>query len=175
MPLQLQTNEFVTLGKISGVFGVKGWLKVYSHTNPREGILNYSTWYLKQAKGWTAIKVKTGHKQGKTLVAQLDAVNDRNLAESMIGLEIAVKASQLPNLAKNEYYWSDLAGLQVSSIIDGSVFGVVDYVFATGANDVLVVKKDVGGECLVPFIRNDVIKSVDLANAMIQVDWDPDF
>jgi 16S rRNA processing protein RimM len=173
MPLQSQSNEFVTLGKISGVFGVKGWLKVYSHTAPREGILKYSPWYLKQAQGWTAIKVKTGHKQGKTLVVQLEGVNDRNLAESMIGLEIAVKAAQLPHLTKNEYYWSDLAGLQVSTI-DGTVFGVVDYVFATGANDVLVVKKSAGGECLIPFVGDEVIKSVDLVNAMIQVDWDPE-
>jgi len=172
--MPLQTDEFVTLGKISGVFGVKGWLKVYSHTDPREGILNYSPWYLKYGNSWTAIKVKTGHKQGKTLVAQLMGVNDRNLAERMIGLEIAVKTSQLPSLTKNEYYWSDLAGLQVCGL-DGEPFGVVDYVFATGSNDVLLVKKNAGGECLVPFIGDEVIKSVDLAKAMIQVDWDPEF
>ena len=173
MPLQSQT-EFVTLGKISGVFGVKGWLKIYAHTNPREGILNYSPWYLKQKNGWTAIKVKTGHKQSKTIVAQLEGVDDRNLAETMIGLEIAVKASQLPRLAKNEYYWSDLAGLQVRTM-DGEIFGRVDYVFATGANDVLVVKKDTGGECLIPFIGDEVIKSVDLDSSSIEVDWDPEF
>ena len=174
MRLQSQTNEFVTLGKISGVFGVKGWLKVYSYTAPRKGILTYSPWYLKQGNGWSAIKVKAGHTQGKTLVAKLEGVNDRNVAESMLGLEIAIKAEQLAHLAKDEYYWSDLAGLQVCTL-EGEVFGMVDYVFATGANDVLVVKKAYGGECLVPFIKDDVIKSVDLVEAMIQVDWDPDF
>ena len=174
MLLPSQTNEFVTLGKISGVFGVKGWLKIYTYTDPREGILNYSPWYLKQGNSWTAIKVKAGHKQGKTLVAQLDNVDDRNLAERMIGLDIAVKASQLPHLGKNEYYWSDLTGLQVCSL-DGKPFGRVDYVFATGANDVVVVKKDAGGECLIPFVKDDVIKSIDLAKATIHVDWDPEF
>jgi 16S rRNA processing protein RimM len=167
-------TDFVTLGKLSGVFGVKGWLKVYSHTNPREGILNYSPWYLKQRNGWTAIKVKAGHKQGKTVVAQLAGIDDRNLAETMIGLEIAVKSAQLPRLANNEYYWSELEGLQVNTL-DGTVFGVVDYVFATGSNDVLVVKKSAGGECLIPFIGDQVIKAVDLAASTIQVDWDPEF
>jgi 16S rRNA processing protein RimM len=167
-------SDFITLGKISGVFGVKGWIKVYSHTNPREGILDYSTWHLKQAGQWKAVKLKTGHKQGKTVVAKLIGVNDRNIAESMIGTEIAIKTVQLPRLNSNEYYWSDLAGLQVTDL-SGEIFGVVDYVFATGANDVLVVKKSDGSECLIPFIGDEVIKSVDLDKKTVQVDWDPEF
>ena len=169
-----ENSDFITLGKISGVFGVKGWLKVYSHTDPREGIVKYSPWYIKQRDGWKAIKVKAGHKQGKTVVAQLDGVNDRNQAELMIGQEIAVKSEQLPPLKKGEYYWSQLQGLQVSTI-DNVNIGIVDFVFATGANDVLVVKKDVGGECLIPYLNGDVIKTIDLSASTMIVDWDPDF
>lgn len=168
------SDDFVSLGKISGVFGVKGWIKVYSHTDPREGILNYSPWYLKQREGWKAINPKTGHKQGKTIVAQLEGVDDRNQAETMIGLEIAVKSEQLPSLKKGEYYWSQLEGLHVSNV-DNVNIGIVDYVFATGANDVLVVKKEEGGECLIPYLSGDVIKAVDLNESTMLVDWDPDF
>lgn len=168
-------SDFITLGKISGVFGVKGWIKVYSHTDPREGIVKYSPWYLKQRGEWVKIKVKAGHKQSKTIVAQLEGVNDRNQAESLIGLEIAVKTEQLPKLPKGQYYWSELEGLHVSTI-DGIEIGVVDYVFATGANDVLVVKKsEDGGECLIPYINDDVVKEVDIAASTMIVDWDPEF
>ncbi len=167
-------SDFVTLGKISGVFGVKGWVKVYSYTDPREGIANYSLWYLKQRGSWIPIKVKSGKKQAKTVVAQLDGINDRNRAETLIGLEIAVKREQLPKLAKGEFYWSELEGLRVDTI-DGVEIGIVDYIFATGANDVLMVKKLDGGESLIPFINKDVIKSVDLEDSVITVDWDPDF
>lgn len=167
--------DFIMLGKISGVFGVRGWLKVYSHTDPREGIVKYSPWYLKQRGEWVKVNVKTGHRQGKTIVAQLEGVNDRNQAETMIGLEIAVRKEQLPKLPKGKYYWSELEGLQVSTV-DGVDVGVVDYVFATGANDVLVVKKlDDAGECLIPFLHDDVIKTVDLSASTMLVDWDPDF
>lgn len=166
--------EFITLGKISGVFGVKGWVKVYSHTEPREGIVNYSPWYIKQRDGWMPIKVKNGKKQAKTVIAQLENINDRNQAETLIGLEIAVKPEQLPSLPEGEYYWADLENLQVNTI-EGVEIGQVDYVFATGANDVLMVKKQDGTECLIPFIMDDVIKSVDLTTSLIIVDWDPDF
>ena len=166
--------EFIILGKISGVFGVKGWVKVYSHTEPREGIVNYSPWYIKQRDGWQPIKVKNGKKQAKTVIAQLENINDRNQAETLIGLEIAVKPEQLPSLPEGEYYWADLENLQVNTI-EGVEVGQVDYVFATGANDVLMVKKQDGTECLIPFIMDDVIKSVDLTTSLIIVDWDPDF
>ncbi len=166
--------EFITLGKISGVFGVKGWVKVYSHTEPREGIVNYSPWYIKQRDDWTPIKLKNGKKQAKTVIAQLENINDRNQAETLIGLEIAVKPEQLPSLPEGEYYWADLENLQVNTI-EGVEIGQVDYVFATGANDVLMVKKQDGTECLIPFIMDDVIKSVDLTTSLIIVDWDPDF
>lgn len=169
-----KNSDFITLGKISGVFGVKGWVKVYSYTDPREGIIKYSPWYLKKRGKWQAIKVSAGHKQAKTVVAQLEGITDRNQAETMIGLEIGIKPEQLPKLAKGEYYWSQLQGLSVKTTNDVQ-FGAVDYVFATGANDVLVVKKADGEECLIPFLNKDVIKSVDLDNQEIVVDWDPDF
>jgi len=172
----MSTNSgFITLGKISGVFGVKGWVKIHSYTDPREGIVKYSTWYLKQRGEWIEVKVKAGHKQSKTVVAQLDGVNDRNQAEGMIGLEIAVKQEQLPKLPKGSYYWSELQGLTVSTV-DNIEIGVIDYVFATGANDVLVVKKsDDSGECLIPYLNEDVIKKVDLLESTMLVDWDPEF
>ncbi len=180
-------DDILTFGKISGVFGVKGWVKIFSHTSPRQQILKYSPLYLRKknatGKGregrdsWQAIKVLKGHKQGKAVVAQLEGVDDRDQAFSMIGIEIGIKRDQLPKLSNNNFYWTDLEGVSVFTI-DDEELGVVDWVFSTGSNDVLVVKcisGEKGKEYMVPWIKDDVIKSVDLDESRIVVDWDPGF
>lgn len=101
----------IILGKVSGVFGVKGWIKVYSETAEREGILSYQEWYLSEKNGdWTARKVEQGKKQGKNVIAKLAGCDDRDAAEELRDKVIAVERSQLPSLAKDEFYWSDLQG-----------------------------------------------------------------
>jgi 16S rRNA processing protein RimM len=103
---------------------------------------------------------------------QLAGYDDRDAAAVLSGTEIGVYRSQLPAPDTDEYYWSDLVGLQVLTTQD-KLLGVVDHLIETGANDVLVIHGE--RECLVPFIRHQVIKSVDLDAGVIRVDWDPDF
>lgn len=163
----------VTLGKISGVFGIKGWVKVFSHTARREGILDYNPWFLRVAGEWRPWQIEQGNVQGKgVIVAQLEGLNERSQAESLVGCEIAVPREQLETLRPGEYYWVDLVGLEVVTI-DGKVLGTVDHLFETGANDVMVVRGD--RERLVPWIQEQVVKSVDLQGKRMVVDWDPDF
>ena len=121
---------------------------------------------------WNEYKVLSGRIHGKGLVARLEGVDDRDTAHSLKGFDIAVNRDQLPKTTEGEYYWVDLEGLDVRTI-EGVALGKVDYLFETGANDVLVVKGD--RERLVPYISDQVIKSVDLQKALIVVDWDPDF
>ena len=66
-------KQLIEVGKISGVFGVKGWVKIHSYTRPRENILNYSPWQLSRGEEVKEIKVIEGRQQGKTLVATLPA------------------------------------------------------------------------------------------------------
>ena len=162
----------ITLGKISGVFGIKGWVKVYSNTAQREAILGYSPWLIKVGADWQAYTVINGQIQGKTLVAQLDGVDSRELAQPLVGGLIAVEREQLKPLKNNEYYWADLLGLDVINTQDQH-FGKVDALFETGSNDVLVVKGE--RERLVPWIMQQVIQSVDVIEKRIIVDWDADF
>lgn len=162
----------IILGKITGVFGVKGWVKIFSYTEQRDGILRYNPWFLRIANEWRAFKVIASRSQSKTLVAQLQGIDTRDQAERLLGCEIAIPREQLRSLRDGEYYWADLQGMRVVTTT-GIDFGVVDALFETGANDVMVVKGK--RERLVPWIMNDVIKSVSLDERVIVVDWDPDF
>ncbi|NOQ76499.1 MAG: ribosome maturation factor RimM [Methylococcaceae bacterium] len=169
----MSDNELISVGEIAGVFGVKGWVKVFSHTEPRENILNYSPWILKKAGKVKEVKLNNGRRQGKTVVASIEGISDRDSAELYCGWEILINKSQLPETEDGVYYWADLVGLLVETE-QGVALGVVDYLLETGANDVLVVK-DGEQERLIPFINEQVIKKIDLDSKQMIVDWDPDF
>lgn len=162
----------ILMGRVSGLFGVKGWLKIYSHAAPREGILDYKVWYLMRDGNWQPFRVAAGQRQGKSVVAHLEGYDDRDQATSLLGSDIAIRREQLPALADGEYYWSDLEGLRVVNL-QGIELGVVSYLFETGANDVLVVKGE--RERLIPYTLGMAVKSVDLQDGLLTVDWDPDF
>lgn len=168
----MSDRQYIHVGDISGVFGLKGWVKIFSYTEPRENILSYKAWELRKNGVNKPIKVTDGQRQGKNVVAQLEGIDDRNAAESIVGWEIYIARDQLPDLAADEYYWTDLAGLKVFTTEDKEL-GVVDHLFETGANDVLVVIGD--RERLIPFLMGQTILEVDLKNNRLTVDWDPDF
>ena len=165
-------QQRIGIGKITGVFGVKGWVKVFSDTAPKENILAYSPWYLEKGNENKLVKVINGRLQGKAIVAQLEDVDDRDQAELLAGWDISIDREQLPSIGADEYYWSDLIGLKVSTI-DNQDLGVVDYLLETGANDVLVIKGD--RERLIPFLQDQTVLKIDLEAGEIKVDWDPDF
>ncbi len=165
--------ERIVVGKLSGVYGVKGWVKVYSWTDPRENILSYKRWMLKTADGgWEERKVLQGRLQGKGLVALLEGCNTRDDAEALRGREITVFDTDFAPLGENEYYWRDLIGLRVVNR-EGVDFGRVHSLIETGANNVLVVRGD--RERLVPWVIDQYIDKVDLDEKLISVDWDADF
>ena len=162
----------ISVGKISGVFGIKGWVKIFSYTESRENILKYSPWLLKKGTETKVLKVIEGNSQGKFLVAQLEGVSDRDQAAALMGWEILIKAEQLPKARKGEYYWSDLIGLTVKTNL-GVELGVVDSLLETGANDVVIVKGE--RDRVIPFLQNETIVDINLDLGLMIVDWDPDF
>ena len=166
------STELISLGKISGVFGVKGWIKVHSYTDPIEKIVEYKRWQIKHQGRWQEVELKGGKRQGKTVVAKLDGLDDRDEAMLYSGTEIAIYPDQLDNLKQGEYYWRQLTGLKVVNT-EGVELGEVDHLLETGANDVLVVKGD--RERLIPFTMDHAVKEVNLSAGVITVDWDPEF
>ncbi len=162
----------ISVGKISGVFGIKGWVKVFSYTEDRENILQYSPWHLKKAGEVKTLKVIDGNRQGHAVIAQLEGINDRDQAASLMGWEIFIHPEQLPKTASGEYYWSDLIGLKVENK-EGIDFGIVSGLLETGANDVMIIQGD--KERCVPFLQGQTIINIDLNAGKILVDWDADF
>lgn len=163
-------RKVVQVGHISGVHGIKGWVKVHSLTEPREAVFEYQPWLLGDSLEET--RVIQGKKHGKHLIALLEDVEDRERAESLVNRRIAVYREQFPDLPEDEFYWTDLEGLSVR-LEDGTELGRIDRLLATGAHDVLVVKGD--REHLIPFVLERYVKRVNLAEGMVVVDWDPEF
>ena len=165
-------EQLINVGKVSGVFGVKGWVKIFSYTENKENILRYSPWLLAKSGVNKTIKIIDGAVHGKSIIALLDGINDRDQAALLIGCEIFIEPDQLPAADAGEYYWSDLIGLSVETVT-GVQLGVVDSLLETGANDVVIVSGD--RQRAIPFLQGQSIVAIDLQARKMTVDWDPDF
>jgi len=165
--------SLIVIGKIVGVHGIKGWLKILSFTRPRQNIFDYGPWSVKQDNGWLEMKLLEGKPQGKGLVASLEGIADRDEAMALVSSEIAIDRDQLPEPKEGEFYWHDLINMQVINQ-QNEVLGVVKELLETGANDVLVVGAD-KQRYLIPYVKDVYIKDVDTEQGVIQVDWQSDY
>ena len=171
-------SEWVIVGKLLGPYGIKGWIKLHSHTHPIDNIGTYNPLWIQRGGSWQAIDVEKVQRHGKGLVAKLRGCDDREQVPGFTGCEVAIKRDQLPALGADDFYWSDLEGLKVITVA-GECLGVVDHLFETGSNDVLVVKPGADSidseQRLVPYVWEQVVKQVDLQAGSLTVDWDKDF
>jgi 16S rRNA processing protein RimM len=158
----------VIVGQIRGLYGVRGWVKVFSYTDPITNIINYSPWFVNQKM----FAVSQAKAHGKGIIAKFESINDRDGAATLLGAELAIDREQLPTTATDEFYWHDLIGLTVINH-EGITFGKVESLIATGANDVLVVSGE--RERLIPFVMNHVVLEVNLVESTLRVNWDVDF
>ena len=162
----------ILLGRITGVFGVRGEIKIESWTEPRLAIFRYQPWTLVRGGSSSQLAGVHGRDHGQGIVASVAGIDDRDQAEAMIGSEISVLRSKLPPAKPGEYYWVDLEGMDVATV-EGVALGTVSHLFDTGANHVLVVRGD--RERLIPFAQPQYVVDVDFDAGRIVVDWDPDF
>jgi len=167
------SDQLVIVGHVAGVFGVKGWLKIYSETDPVQNILKYKPWLLQKDGRWQEFQILQGKKQGKGVVAHLEGYDDRDIAAELKGCTIAIKREQLPKTRNaDEFYWIDLENLRVENL-EGFYLGDISHLFETGSNDVIVVQGE--RERYIPFIREQVVIDIDLDKGLMVVDWDPEF
>jgi 16S rRNA processing protein RimM len=155
----------VELGRVVGVFGVRGWIRLRSHTVPPEGILRYRRWHI-AGREW---QVADGHAQGETVVAGLEGLEDRDAALALRGSTVEVARSALPKPKKGEFYWTDVLGSEVVSTT-GAKLGTLGSVTSNGAQDVMVVTGE--RQRLIPFVVGPIVKSVDPAAKQIIVEWE---
>ncbi|MFQ5995087.1 MAG: ribosome maturation factor RimM [Acidiferrobacterales bacterium] len=173
----MSSDRIVTLGRIVGLFGARGWVKVLSYSRSPEDILRYNPWLVRTEDAWHEYTVIEGRRHGKGVVVSLRGYVDRDQARALIGGAVAVPLSRLPALPEDEYYWAQLQGLRVENI-EGEPLGVVSHLFETGANDVMVVMPGrllnngnrKGASLLIPYVST-VILAVDLDAGVIRVDW----
>jgi 16S rRNA processing protein RimM len=170
-------DGMLVVGKITGSYGVKGWVKVHCYTETPERFLGLGALQLKRRGKFEPVEFDEVKSRGRGLIAHIAGVNDRTLADSYRGLELAVPGSALPPLPEGDFYWRELQGLQVwcRDSNDRVLLGTVDYLIETGANDVLVVKACEGSidtrERLIPYLPGHSVIRVDLEAALIEVDW----
>ena len=162
----------VVVGEVAGAFGIKGWVKIYSHTDPPRNILDYSPWMLADANGSQEYKVLSGSPHSSYVIAQLEGVSDRDQALKLKSSKILVPRDRFPPLKPGEYYWADLVGLRVTNL-EGVDLGTIAEMKSTGANDVIVAIAE--RERLIPFVRGDFVKEINLDEDKMIVDWDADF
>ena len=158
----------IIIGRVVAVFGLKGWVKVQSFTRPFENLLSYDTVFLEVGSEWRKYRVIGAQHKGSSLRVLFSSCSDRNCASDLIGCDIGLLRSDLPDASRNEFYWVDMIGLDVINQ-QGELLGRVTGLLETGANDVLEVhgKKSY----LIPFVQNVHIIEVSLARGCIWVDW----
>ena len=169
------------MGRISAPFGIKGWIRVQTYTRATSGLTNYPTWWLGGVGDgdWREYEIEQSQAQGADVVAKLAGIDDRDVAAGLKGLQVAIPRAAFPPAKLGEFYWADLIGIGVRNT-EGLDFGVVTSMMETGANDVMVVQQSATGsqehgrERLIPFIA-DVVKRVDIAASLIEVEWGADF
>jgi 16S rRNA processing protein RimM len=169
----------VTMGHITGPFGILGWVKIVHYTENIENLLAYPVWWLsKDGDNWSTMNVASYNIHDDKLIVAFEGCLDRTQAAQLKGMQIAVPRDQLPHLAedgKEGYYWSDLVGTRVFNL-QNEAFGNVIGLLRTGANDVLQVQSASGDqkERLIPFI-DQVIVDVNLKDRRITIDWGLDY
>ena len=162
----------IVLGRVAGPFGVRGWVKVASFTEPPTQILDYPRWRAEAANG-EALELQPveGRVHGKGLVVRLAGVDDRNAAVALGRPELWVERAELPALSPGEHYRADLIGYEVVNL-QGVHLGRVDGFLDLPANPVMVVAGE--RERWVPVGPGQLLK-VDAAAGRITVDWDAEF
>lgn len=165
-------QDRVVLGRITGAFGIRGWLKVASFTDPPEQILDYPLWRTDLPGGGNReLRPAEGRRQGKGLAVRIEGIEDRNGAEALGKPELWVERRELPALASGEFYRADLIGFEVVNLA-GQALGRVDHFHDLPASTVMVVSGE--RDRWVPIGGKQLFR-VDAGQRRITVDWDPEF
>jgi 16S rRNA processing protein RimM len=172
--------ETLVVGRITAVFGVRGWVKVHAYTEQVETLCSYQPWLIETASGVKPIQIDDWRRHGESLVAHIAGIDDRDIAQTWCGNDILVEKDKLPELKSDDYYWHQLEGLSVVSHFEGEQvrLGTVKSLLETGANDVLVIKGDADSidreERLIPYV-DQFVTSISMADKRIDVIWDTAF
>lgn len=168
----------VVLGKIGKVHGIKGWVRLHSHTSPPDNILDYAELGAVINQRSIVLSIDDSRQQNAKLLAHFRGYDDPESSQQLVGAELWADAGHMPELEEGTYYWHQLQDMEVVNLQD-EMLGQVSKLLETGANDVLVVSPTAESidnrERLIPYLKDRVIKNVDIGANRIRVDWEASF
>ena len=170
-----------SMGRLGSTYGLKGFLKVQSFTEQPENLFSYAPWYLKRrGQDWREVEVEAWKPHGDGFIVKLKAIDVKEEAALLTGMDIGIKRSSLPALSGDEIYLVDLEGCTVLGL-GGVNLGIVSRVVDQGAAPIMVVSpsdQPKGGpreERLIPYVRGPIVSKVDLEAKTIWVEWGEDY
>ena len=164
----------VVMGRVGGAYGVRGMVRVTPLSDDPQALVRYPQWWLRARDDgpWRAHRVSGARSHGAVLIATLDDVPTREDAERLRGALVGIPRSELPGLADDELYWTDLEGLEVVNA-EGAALGIVVGLLDNGAHPILRVQAPDAPERLIPWVPAHVMQ-VDIEARRIEVDWPAD-
>jgi len=158
----------IELGCVGAPFGVRGWIKVRSYTDPPERIFEHRTPQIRQNGVIRSFLIEATGRSGGQLTAKLAGVADRDQAQALRGAAICVPRSELPARSEKDFYRADLIGCEVVNLA-GESLGVVQHFLETPAQVLMVVRGE--REFWVPALPQH-LRRIDLQARQVTVDWD---
>lgn len=157
----------IELGVVGAPFGVRGWIKIRSYTNPPERLFDHRLLHLRISGGIQTYRLETTGRSGGQLTAKLEGITDRDQAQALRGVAICVPRSELPQRNDKDYYRADLIGCEVVNLA-GLRLGVIQHFLETPAQVLMVVRGE--REYWVPAVPQH-LRRVDLGARQVTVDW----
>ena len=165
-----ESSALIQLGFVGAPFGVRGWIKLRSHTDPPERLLEHRSLRIGHGSVWQNYRIEASGRSGGALTVKLAGVEDRNQAQALRGAEVCVPRSELPQRDDKDFYRADLIGCEVVNL-DGAVLGVVQHFIESPAQVLMVVRG--AQEFWIPAVPQH-LRRVDLQARRVIVDWNAD-
>jgi 16S rRNA processing protein RimM len=164
------SSALIQLGIVGAPFGVGGWIKLRSHTDPPERLLDHRDLRIGQGSAWQSYRIEASGRSGGALTVKLAGVGDRDQAQALRGAQVCVPRSELPQRDDKDFYRADLIGCEVVNL-DGIGLGVVRHFLETPAQVLMVVQGT--QEFWIPAVPQH-LRRVDLQARRVVVDWNAD-
>lgn len=163
-----EPSALIELGVVGAPFGVRGWVKLRSFTDPPERLLEHRQLNLKVGGVWKIYTIEIDGRSAGQLTVKLEGVGDRDSAQGLRGAPVAILRSELPPPQARDFYRADLIGFEVLNLA-GTRLGTVEHFIEIPAHALMVVRGE--REYWVPAVPQH-LRRVDLQARQVVVDWD---
>jgi 16S rRNA processing protein RimM len=160
------SNNYISVGRVAGVFGYQGWLKVIIYSGITERFEGVKVIYFRDGDHFEGQILDDYRIQGDNVLLKIRQVDSRERAREFANSEVYLPESHILELPEDQYYIHDIIGLRVLDE-EGNRVGIIKEVISAGASDVFVIQAD-KREILIPAV-SEFIKEVDLEKKRVIV------